>query len=190
MGTKLRRGFRVESEEYAEEYRLELGLERHASLSPKVLCEHLLIPVYDLSTFPGVSSIEKIFFAGPGNSLFSATTIPLGTSRVIIHNDYQHPNRQFSNIMHEVAHIILGHPPKPPLIGESCRNYDANAELEANQLGFTLLVPKIAALFAVEGFSSLAKAAAYYGVSLKLLTHRIQVTDARRWAINRARKRA
>jgi Zn-dependent peptidase ImmA (M78 family) len=91
--------------------------------------------------------------------------------------------------MHEVAHIILGHPPRPPLTEDACRNYDPVLEIEANQLGFTLLIPKIAALYAVENFDSLTDAASYYGVSVSLLSHRIKISDAHRWALNRANKR-
>lgn len=187
---RLRRGFRVESEQYAEEFRSELGLKQHEPLHPNLLCDLLCIPVYKLSSCSEVADDDRRFFQGPGNSLFSATSLPFGTRRAILHNDYQHVHRQHSNIMHEVAHILLGHPPRPPLMGDSCRNYDPVLEYEANQLGFTLLVPKRAALYALESFVSLAEAGEYYMVSQKLLAHRIQITDVRRWAMNRARYRS
>lgn len=189
MTKRLRRGFRKESEEYAEEFRSELNLAPHEPLSPLSLAELLGIPVLALSTHPAIDPSVKAYYRGAGNSEFSATSLPFGSYRQILHNDYQHVNRQNSNVMHELSHIILGHPPKPPLLGDNCRNFDPVAEEEANQLGFTLLVPKPAALFAFEQFRLRADAAEYYGVSVSLLNHRIQITDAPRWSANRARRR-
>lgn len=184
----LRRGFRKEAEEYAQDFRSELQLHSHDPLDPLRLAEHLAIPVHTLSQHPAIPEADKDHFLNSGNSDFSATTLAEGTYREIIHNDFQHSNRQNSNIIHEIAHIILGHPPKPPMISETCRNFDPVMEKEANELGFTLLVPKIAALFAVEHFRDLPAASKFYAVSESLLGYRIRITNARKWAANRNRK--
>jgi len=184
---KLRRGFKKEAEEYSKELRLELGLQVHNPINPMILATHLCVPVYELSSHPLISDEVKIYFATAGSSDFSATTLPDGTYRAILHNDYQHINRQNSNITHEIAHILLGHPPKPPMICDSCRNFDPVMEREANELGFILLVPKVAALFAVEAIGNIDRAALHYGVSRSLMSYRIKITDVRRWAANRAR---
>lgn len=185
---KLRRGFRKEAEEYAQEFRLELQLQGHDPLDPIQLAEHLGIPVYALSQHPTIPTLVKDHFAGSGISDFSATAVADRTYREIIHNDYHHPNRQNSNITHEIAHIVLGHPPKPPMISDSCRNFDPVLENEANELSFALLVPKIAALFAIEHFPDLTSASRFYGVSKKLLVYRVGITNAKGWAANRARR--
>lgn len=183
----LRRGFRKEAEEYAGEFREELGLDEHQPLDPFILAEHLDIPVHALSKHPTIPYDIKRHFHDSGNSMFSAITLVDGTYNEIIHNDFQHPNRQRSNITHELAHIILGHPPKPPLLNGSCRNFEPLLEKEASELGFTLLVPKQATLYAIEGFSRLLDAAEYYGVSQELLRYRIRITNANGWARNRAK---
>ncbi|MCG8607572.1 ImmA/IrrE family metallo-endopeptidase [bacterium] len=185
---KLRRGFRKEAEEYAADFRDELNLEVHDPIDPVLLADHLSIPVIGLSDHPTISDDVKRFFATAGQDNFSATTIADGSYREIIHNDAHHPNRQNSNITHEVSHIVLGHPPKPPMIADGCRDFDPTLEKEANELGFTLLVPKIAALFAVEQFGNLAEAALHFGVSLQLLRYRIRITNADGWAKNRRAK--
>lgn len=185
--TRLRRGFRKEAEEYAEEFREELGLDEHQPLNPFVLAEHLDIPVHALSEHPTIPHDIKRHFQDAGNSMFSAITLVDGTYSEIIYNDFQHPNRQCSNITHELAHIILNHPPKPPLLNGSCRNFDPLLEKEANEFGFTLLIPKLAALYAIEEFSRLSDAAEYYGVSQELLRYRIRITNAKEWARNRAK---
>lgn len=185
---KLRRGFRKEAEEYAAEFREELDLAKHQPLDPLDLAKHLLVPVHTLSEHPSILPEIKMHFARAGNSRFSASTLVDGTYREIIHNDYQAPNRQRSNIMHELSHIILGHPPKPPLLDDSCRNFDPLMEKEASELGFTLLVPKAAALYAIEQFDHLIAAGKFFGVSQDLLRYRIRITNARGWARNRAKK--
>ena len=185
---KLRRGFRKEAEEYALEFREELGLDGHATLDPFRLADHLGIPVHALSEYPTIPDDTKRYFKGAGSSIFSATTLVDGIYNEIIHNDFQHPNRQHSNITHELAHIILGHPPKLSILNGSCRDFDPSLEQEANELGCTLLVPKTAALYAIEGFSSLRDAAAYYGVSQDLLKYRIRITNAKVWAKNRRKR--
>lgn len=185
---KLRRGFRKEAEEYAAEFREELDIDLRAPMNPLILAKHLCIPVIGLSAHPGIPDDVKRYFADYGQDRFSATTIADGTYREIIHNDHQHLNRQNSNITHEIAHILLGHPPKPPMISDSCRDFDPTLEKEANELGFTLLVPKLAALFAVEQYENLTVAAEYFGVSRSLLEYRIRITNARGWAKNRLQR--
>jgi len=185
---KLRRGFRKEADEYAAEFREELGIAKHDPLDPFDLAKHLSVPVHALSQHPTIPSNIKSHFAGTGNSRFSALTLVDGTYREIIHNDYQAPTRQRSNIMHELSHIILGHPPKPPQLEDSCRHFDPLMEKEASELGFTLLVPKVAALYAIEGFDDLTAAGRFFGISQDLLRYRIRITNASGWAKNRARK--
>lgn len=185
--TKLRRGFVKESEEYAVEFRQELGLIDYAPLCPIALAAHLEIPLGPISTHPTITKEVKYHFAGQEKASFSAVTLADGSYREILYNDYQHPNRCVSSIMHEIAHIVLGHPPKPPFLGDTCRDFDPVMEQEANQLGFTILVPKQAALFAIESFQDRKAAASHYGVSVKLLNHRIGKTDVVRWSHNRRR---
>lgn len=88
-------------------------------------------------------------------------------------------------MMHEIAHILLGHAPRPPLMDDGCRHFDPKSEKEASELGFTLLVPKHAALRIVEKRVDLRRACLIYGVSKQLLTYRIRITNATRWAENR-----
>ncbi len=184
---KLRRGFVKESEEYAVEFRQELGLAEHVPLCPYALAGHLEIPVAPISTHPTIPDDVKRHLAGRGKSSFSALTLADGSYREILHNDYQHQNRRASSIMHEIAHIVLGHPPKPPFLGDTCRSFDPIMEREANELGFTILVPKLAALFAIESFRDRNAAASHYGVSLTLLNYRIRKTNAEGWSYNRRR---
>lgn len=189
MAFRHRRGFVKESEEYATEFRQELGLADCSPLTAIELADHLAIPVWDLTKHPTIPSEVVEHFINGGQNDFSAATINDGSYKEIIHNDSHHPYRQNSNIAHELAHIILGHPPKPPMLKDGCRNFDKRMEREAHDLGFTLLVPKPAALVAVEEFQSIDDACEHFNVSKSLLEFRIRKTDAKRWAMNRAKKK-
>jgi Zn-dependent peptidase ImmA (M78 family) len=185
---RLRWGFKTEAEEYAEEFRTELELAIDGPLCPFRLASHLEIPVLSLSQLPDLPQKQLEYIQGTGQSEFSATTVNEGTYRLIVHNDSHHPYRQNSNVMHEIAHILLGHPPRPPVAGDGCRQFDPVLEKEANELGFALLIPKRAALRIIESRMGMELACATYGVSAQLLRYRISITNAKGWADNRRRK--
>jgi Zn-dependent peptidase ImmA (M78 family) len=187
---KLRRGFRKESEEYAEEFRTELGIPTDGPLDPFRLAEHLAIPVVALSELSGVDPACLRFFLNDGQSMFSATTVVDGTYKMIFHNDAHHPYRRHSNIMHEIAHILLGHVARPPLMDDRCRNFDPTCEAEASELGFTLLISRRAALRIVEARLDIQTSCDHYGVSASLLKYRLRITNANRWADNRRKYRS
>ena len=188
MPIRLRRGFRKEAEEYAVEFREELNLSEIAPLSAIQLAEHLLIPITKLTELFAADHSVTRQLSGRNSAQFSATAIGDGSFRHIVFNNLLHGNRINSSIMHEVAHVILGHPPTPPLTENGHRNLDKTLELEADHLAFTLLVPKPAALYAYENFATNADAAQHYGVSPSLLALRYRLCDVVRWSRNRQNK--
>ena len=170
--------------------RLELQLPNDDPLDPSRLAAHLAIPVVPLSEVIGLNPRHLRYFRDKGQSEFSATTVVDDDGfKMIAHNDAHKPYRQNSNIMHEIAHIVLGHPPRPPLMEDNCRHFDPVCEGEASELGFTLLVPKRAALRIVETRMEIDTACAAYGVRPSLLEYRIRITNAAGWAANRRRFR-
>src|SRR5436305_9337672 len=106
---KLRRGFKTEAEAYAEEFRTELSLQIDGALCPFELAKYLDIPVVGLSELPDLPANCLDHCIGEGQSEFSAMTVNDGSYRMIVHNESHHPYRQNSNVMHEIAHILLGH---------------------------------------------------------------------------------
>src|SRR5204863_333711 len=111
------------------EFRKELSLPLEAPLCPWKLAKHLEIPVVKLSEL-GLSIPAIRFLRGPGRDFFSAVTVVVGYYRAILHNDGNHPVRQASDISHELAHGILGHPPMPPFNERGCRTINAEFEAE------------------------------------------------------------
>ena len=185
---RLRYGFHKEAEGYAAEFREELGLSPICPIDPFQLATLLAVPIRKLSKDDFIPKDIRDFFGGMGSNSFSALTLFDDTRAQILLNDNHQPVRQHSSIMHELAHVLLGHPARPPLSPDGCRHFDRVLEKEADDLGWTILVPKRAALHAVEGFVGLGDAAAHFGVSSALLEYRIRKADARKWSANRAKK--
>src|SRR4029077_3030660 len=103
-----RRGFKTEAEEYAEEFRSELSLPVDGALCPFQLATYLEVPVVGVSELPDLAPSCLAWCSNGGQSEFSATTVNDGSFRLVVHNDSHGPYRQNSNVMHEIAHILLG----------------------------------------------------------------------------------
>ncbi len=176
-----RRGFKAEAKAVATEVRSELGLGAYDALDPRALAEHLLIPIWDLSEFatthPAVGHLLT-----QGAELFSAVTVFAGLKRTIVHNDAHTGGRQNSNITHELAHGLLGHPPTPALDNRGCRDWNQDIEDEASWLAGNLLVTEQAALAVARGRWSKTEAALRFGVSPQMIQFRLNATGALRRA--------
>jgi len=176
----VRRGFKKEAKWIARQVRDDLGLSLTDPLDPWRLAELLDIPVLRLSDFQESAEGAYHYFRERGRSVFSAVTVFCGNRRLIVHNDSHSPGRQASNVCHELAHGLLLHAPTPILDDKGCRYWSKEIEEEANWLSGVLLVPDEAAIAVVKGGIDLARAAALYGVSVKMMTFRINVSGARK----------
>ena len=142
----LRRGFKAQAAELAQEVRAELGLRPLDRLDPRVLALHLTIPIVTLSELAADADGARHFLLiEPG--AFSALTVFFGHRRLIVHNDSHSEARQNSDLVHELAHGLLLHEPTTALDGATgCRNWNDRIEAEANWLTGELLVTRRAAL--------------------------------------------
>lgn len=177
----LRRGFKTEANRTAREIRAELGLAADAPLCPFLTATHLEVLTVKLSDFREQhgDAVEYLISAA-GQAEFSAITVCIGSTRVIVYNDGHSPARCAANIMHELAHMLLLHPPHP-LCGETGkRHFDAGLEDEANWFGPALLVSDEAAMSVAKRGITIRSAAAEYGVSTQLMQMRLNVTGAQR----------
>lgn len=86
--------------------------------------------------------------------------------------------------MHELAHLIVGHKPGRVDVTEDgallLNTYDKQQEDEANWLSGCLLLPRPALLWLKKRRMPQDSAASHFGVSLQMLTYRIQVTGVER----------
>lgn len=177
----LRRGFKTEANIYAREVRTELGLAFDAPLCPFMTAEHLAVPIQKLSSFAATLPDQTAVLTHTGSGIgFSAMTACLGRERVIIYNDYLPFTRSHADIMHEISHLILLHPPHRLRSDTGGRHYDSDLEDEANWLGPALLVSEEAALAIARGGMSANQAAKIYRVSPSLMQMRLNVTGALR----------
>lgn len=177
---EFRRGFKTEANNYAREFRTDLGLSPHAPLCPWKLAAHLEIPVDPLSSYVREIPEAVQYYMNHDSQSFSAITICDGYRRRIIHNDSHHPRRQASNIAHELGHGILGHMPMPVLDKNGCRHFNKEQEDEANWLGPALLISEEAALHIVKTKMSMDEAVDFYGATKDVIIMRINVTGAKR----------
>jgi len=183
----LRRGFKTEANEYAREFRVELGLRNWSPLCPWQLAGHLAIPLVRLSDLQGQARVEVEYLMKHGREFFSAVTVFGGVKRVILHNDGNAKTRQAADISHEIAHAVLHHPPEALFDGEGKRKINAIVEEEAKWLGPALLVSEEAALLVARSGRPVSEAAEEYGVSVALMQMRLNVTGAVRRAAGRRR---
>ncbi|MFQ5872212.1 MAG: ImmA/IrrE family metallo-endopeptidase [Dehalococcoidia bacterium] len=183
----LRRGFKTQANEIAREIRYELGLTPTDPLDPWALSEFLEIPFLPMSELSGVARSAVHYFTVVDTSVFSAVTVFDGSHRLIVYNDAHVPGRQASDMSHELSHAILLHPPMPAIDQTGCRDWNQEAEEEAEWLSGVLLVPEEAAMLVVQKGLSTTVAAGLFGVTPKLMTSRINRTGARK-RVERARK--
>lgn len=145
MAKKYRYGFKAEANKFAHELRVEMDVLPEHPLCPWKLATHLAVPVFKLTELPDCA--EKVYLIkGKGKKEFSATVCYEGTKAFIVSNDVHDKKRQASNIAHELAHILLGHPPAPPFDEDGTRDFLVEIEDEADWLGPSLLVSDDAAL--------------------------------------------
>lgn len=174
----LRRGFKAEAERIAAEMRSELSLNSTSRLDPHGLAAHLEIPVLKIKDCARLAEnnacLRHLTHVDPDS--FSAITVFIGTRRYIIHNEAHAPTRQANDIVHEIAHCLLEHPPSPVTDHTGCRCWNKAVEDEANWLAGALLVPREGALALARSGMTIGDIAANFGVSEQLCRWRIHQT--------------
>lgn len=176
----LRRGFKTEANGWARDLRSELGIAPDGPLCPRKLCNHLELPLLELSKLEADAVHIAFYTKGLGRKDFSAVTLQDRGKRWIVHNDAHDVGRQASNIAHEVAHALLGHPVQALFGADGKRSHNQDHEDEANWLGPALLISDEAALFIVQTRMSIGDAAEFYGASREVVQMRVNVSGARK----------
>ena len=173
-------GFKTRANRIAVKVRRDLGLIAEEPLDPWQVCDHFEIGVIKLSDLRSpTGDLIGHHFLRIETDVFSAITVVRGMRRAIVHNDRHAPVRQRSNLMHEIAHALLGHRTTPLLQGNGERTFDQVIEAEAHFLGGTLLITNEAA-YRIARYGLEGTAADLYGVSGQMLRYRLQVSGARK----------
>jgi hypothetical protein len=125
--TGFRPGFKSECESLAATLRAEIGVGASDPLDTRSLAAHLGVPVHPVSSLAGngaaAAAVDYVRTIDP--SVMSAMTIfpdwPR-RHRVIIFNDANPPQRQNSDLAHELAHGLYLHEPRHAIV-QGCRDY-------------------------------------------------------------------
>lgn len=184
------RGFTAQAERLAIEVRDELDLEVNQPFNPYQLATFYSVPIHPITELVSCGanpdSIRQLTLVDP--DCFSAGTVLVGTSRLIVFNPTHPKGRRANSLSHELAHLLLEHVPGPAIDLGGCRIWNKEMEEEANLLASALLVPREAALACARVGLPYMIGAARYGVSEDLMKWRINQSGAVRQAQNEARK--
>jgi Zn-dependent peptidase ImmA (M78 family) len=176
----IERGFKSWCERASLAVRAELGLEPHAPLPARRFADHLdvsLITPSDIKDLPA-NVLNQLTVVDPSG--WSALSIIVARKITIIYNPGNSLGRQSSDVMHELAHVVLEHEPSQLILSMqgdlAMRSFNAKQEDEANWLGWTLLLPKEALQHCVAQKKPISQIATEYCVSEPLVTFRRRMT--------------
>ena len=180
MKSGFKRGFKKKCEEIVAEARSDLGLARYAPFDPFAYAELLGIPCVPVSELAqdGCPEESLAHVADAGRRDFSAVTILEGTRCLIVYNDNNDPQRQKSDVAHELAHVLLEYEAGPLFGLGGCRDVDELREKEAAWLGAALLVPEHVALSVARQRLTVEEAAQHHGVSVEIMRWRLNISGA------------
>ena len=180
---EFRRGFKAWCEKTAFGFRRDLQIEAFGALDPRELARHLNILVWtpdDVARMGGLATghLDQLLKHDP--SSWSAVTLILPRNKVIILNSSHVPVRNNSDLMHELAHLILEHEPaRVDMTPERLMildTYDKLQEAEADWLAGALLVPRDALLDMLSRKRRNEDIASHFNVSTKMIEWRCRMT--------------
>lgn len=176
-----RRGFKAEAERMDEFYRKSLGLSIFDPLDAFVLASHLGIDIWSVDEmFEGHKDMQQYALLSNPDRFSAVWTLNWQGEKLIIHNSNHSPGRQQSNLMHELAHIILGHKipnEKAKLCSEfGLHYYNPTHELEAKFLGGCLQLTKPALLWGKKQRLTDNQIAARFNASEEMVRYRLDVS--------------
>jgi hypothetical protein len=190
-----KRGFKTACERVTLEKRAQLGVRPTDPIDPWALAARLGMRVLTPHDVPGVSAMCLRTLLEDDPNSWSAITLRLGAhGDIIILNTAHSRPRQASDLVHELAHVLLGHNPTRVDVAADqqllLRTHDPQQEDEAAWLAGCLLLPRPALLLIARDGGASAEVARRYGVSVEMLTYRLRVTGVEVQARRGARWRS
>lgn len=178
-----RRGFKSSCEAISLQVRKQLQLGEADPLPPERLAESLRVPIWTPADLKSLTPEVAHRLTTIHSSTWSALTIPGAKTKVIIRNPVHSPERSASDIMHELAHILLEHEPGNVFFGPNgiaLRTHNKDQEDEARWLSGCLLLSR-ECLFAIRKRRLTDdEACRGFGVSHEMLTFRRQTSGVDR----------
>jgi Zn-dependent peptidase ImmA (M78 family) len=186
------RGFKTWAERTSASLRQELKLLPHEPLSPAVLAGYLDVTLWTPVEVPGITRdvLDQLLNQDPWG--WSAVSVYRAHRAFVIYNPRKSAGRRASDIMHELAHLILNHQPATVVMSQDgsfvMRSYDQTQEDEANWLAWCILLPRDALMRCRNLNHSVAKIAEAYDVSETLVNFRLRMTGVERHRAASARR--
>lgn len=179
----MRRGYKSWCESTSTEYRTTLGLALDDALDPAALAAHLNVLVWYPEDVPGLSQSSLQQLTIHDGDSWSAVTLSIEDTDLMIVNSAHAPNRQRSSLAHEIAHLILKHKPGRVDISAAghllLSTFDKEQEDEADWLAGALLVPREGLLHAYFQSNDATILSDQFGVSNDLLQWRLRMTGVK-----------
>lgn len=181
------RGFKSWCEKFSASKRAELEMDKAAPIDAHLLAKSLGIRVWTPKDVLGLSkeSLDTLLYNdGSTPSCWSAVTLVVANTTVVILNSSHSIGRQASDLTHELAHRILDH--KTHEVNADSTGimmlsaYDKKQENEADWLSSCLLLPRDALVSIKRKGISIDEAARSYGVSKQMLNYRMAMTGINR----------
>lgn len=144
----MQRGYKTWAEREACAARTRIGLTDSARLPARALLKGLKAFVTTPGLIQGMTAADIVQLTQTDPTSWSAITGGYEGMTFVIVNDAHSPARQESNLHHEAAHLIRDHRPSRILKinGLTIREYDKDAEAEAEWLAGCLHIPRTALL--------------------------------------------
>ncbi len=176
----MRRGFKAEAERRAAAARQNLGLDPIAPIDPWAYAAFRKVTVFAFETL-NIPSESVVQLTAEDPDSWSAMTLASANGKHgIVLNPTHAATRQRNDLMHELAHIDLCHPPSRVEVSATglllLSDYSEEQEQEADWLAASMLAPRDGLVrWRSKGIET-AQIAEHYGVSLALLEWRLRTT--------------
>lgn len=175
----MERGFKSRCEQMARSLRAGLGLAAYEPLTPGFLADYLGVEVWSVADL-GLPEEDLAQLVHVDPDAWSAVTVSAYGRDAIIVNPAHRGGRHSSDLMHELAHLLLRHEPSTIVLTDelelALRVYNASAEDEANWLAAALLLPREALVRISSQRISTETVCLDYGVSEQMFRFRMNVT--------------
>ena len=192
---RLPRGFIKKAEALSSEHRRGLGLSLKEACPARRLARRLGLRVVSTAAVaPALSTTLSLAYAeylgcDPAESVaalcrdgegFFAFYAEVGDHRMVFYNPACGAERQESDLMHELAHVVCGHEGQAIRFGSefALRAHDPAHEAEAHRMGSILQIPGDGLFRHLVDGRSDEEIAAIYGASLQMVRWRKSQTGA------------
>jgi Zn-dependent peptidase ImmA (M78 family) len=173
----LKRGFKSKAEKLSISLRDQLSLKAWEPICAFKLAENLKIPFYKATEFVSTENEIETLKRNEWSALTMETKMG---NQIIIFNPFHSNQRQQSNIMHELAHILCEHKRNTEkydfAIPFGMHEFDEIQEEEAICLGATLQLPKACLFWSIKRNLTNEEIALRFNSSTEMVRYRMNIT--------------